>query len=197
MFSKRGFWLCVCTLGALVALDRPFNAQTLGQPENFNATAIVNNNLGAGAGRVLIRITRWSTAEETKRLVTSLKTKGEDKLLDELKGMKSVGTIRTPDTLAYDLRFAHEQPGEDGGRTIVLATDRPIGFWETRNQPRTIQYPFTVVQMQIGRDGNGQGTLSYATRIRVRGDTIELENYATQPVMLTEIRSEQHDKAAR
>ncbi|HKE87983.1 MAG TPA: hypothetical protein VKB50_29710 [Vicinamibacterales bacterium] len=197
MFSKRGLWLCVCTLGAVVVLDRPFDAQTLGQPENFNATAIVNNNLGAGAGRVLIRITRWSTAEETKRLVTSLKTKGEDKLLDELKGMKSVGTIRTPDTLAYDLRFAHEQPGEDGGRTIVLATDRPIGFWETRNQPRTIQYPFTVVQMQIGRDGNGQGTLSYATRIRVRGDTIELENYATQPVMLTEIRSEQHDKAAR
>ena len=197
MFSKRSLWLCVCTLGALVVLDRSFTAQTLGEPANFNATAIVNNNLGAGAGRVLIRITRWSTPDETMRLVASLKTKGEDKLLDELKGMKSVGTIRTPDTLAYDLRFAHEQPGEDGGRTIVLATDRPIGFWETRNQPRTIQYPFTVVQMQIGRDGNGQGTLSYATRIRVRGDTIELENYATQPVMLTEIRSEQHDKAAR
>ncbi|HEY1303546.1 MAG TPA: hypothetical protein VGF24_08365 [Vicinamibacterales bacterium] len=197
MFSKRGLWLCVCTLGALVVLDRSFIAQTLGEPENFNATAIVNNNLGAGAGRVLIRITRWSTPDETMHLVAALKTKGEDKLLDELKGMKSVGTIRTPDTLAYDLRFAHEQPGEDGGRTIVLATDRPIGFWETRNQPRTIQYPFTVVQMQIGRDGTGQGTLSYATRIRARGNTIELENYATQPVMLTEIRSEKRDEAAR
>ena len=197
MFSKQGLWLCVCTLGALVALDRPFGAQTLGQPENFNATAIVNNNLGAGAGRVLIRITRWSTPDETTRLVTTLKTKGEDKLLDELKGMKSVGTIRTPDTLAYDLRYAHEQPGEDGGRKIVLATDRPIGFWETRNQPRTIQYPFTVVQMQIGRDGEGKGTLSYATRITARGNTVELENYSTQPVMLTEIRSENHDKAAR
>ena len=197
MLSKRGLWLCVCTLGALVALDRPFDAQTLGQPENFNATAIVNNNLGAGAGRVLIRITRWSTPDETTRLVTTLKTKGEDKLLDELKGMKSVGTIRTPDTLAYDLRYAHEQPGEDGGRKIVLATDRPIGFWETRNQPRTIQYPFTVVQMQIGRDGEGKGTLSYATRITARGNTVELENYSTQPVMLTEIRSENHDKAAR
>jgi hypothetical protein len=197
MFSKRGLWLCVCTLGALVVLDRPFIAQTLGQPENFNATAIVNNNLGAGAGMVLIRITRWSTDAETQQLVAALKTKGEDKLLDDLKGMKSVGTIRTPDTLAYDLRYAHQQPGEDGGRRIVLATDRPIGFWEQRNQPRTIQYPFTVVQMQIGKDGKGQGTLSYATRITARGKTIELENYATQPVMLTEIRSEKSDKAAR
>ena len=197
MFIKRGLWMCVCALGALIVFDRPFSAQTLGEPENFTATAIVNNNLGSGAGMVLIRITRWSTQAETMRLVDMLKKKGEDKLLDELKGMKSVGSIRTPDTLAYDLRYSHEQPGEDGGRRIVLATDRPIGFWEQRNQPRTIQYPFTVIQMQIGKDGKGQGTLSYATRITVRGNTVELENYATQPVMLTEIRSEKSNKAAR
>src|SRR5262245_51980431 len=197
MFIKRGLWMCACALGAVVAFDRPFTAQTLGEPENFNATAIVNNNLGSGAGRVLIRVTRWSTPDETMRLVNLLKSKGPEKLLDELKGMKSVGSIRTPDTLAYDLRYSHEQPGEDGGRRIVLATDRPIGFWEQRNQPRTIQYPFTVIQMQMGKDGQGQGTLSYATRITVRGNTVELENYATQPVMLTEIRSEKSNTAAR
>jgi hypothetical protein len=43
--------------------------------------------------------------------------------------------------------------------------------------------------MQIGADGQGKGTLSYATKIVARGDVVELENYATQPVMLTEIRS--------
>ena len=31
----------------------------------------------------------------------------------------------------------------------MLATDRPIGFWETVNRPRMVQYPFTVIQMQI------------------------------------------------
>jgi len=69
----------------------------------------------------------------------------------------------------------------------VLATDRPIGFWEARNQPRSFDYPFTVIQMQIDRNGEGTGTLSYATRIRVVKDTIELENFATSPVMLTKI----------
>ena len=78
-----------------------------------------------------------------------------------------------------------------GGRRIVLGTDRPIGFWEASHQPRTIQYPFTVIQMQIGRDGKGSGTLSYATKVIAHDNTIELENYATSPIMLTRI--EQHD----
>jgi hypothetical protein len=104
--------------------------------------------------------------------------------------MRPVGTIRTPDSLAYDLRYAHQRPGADGGRQIVLATDRPIGFWEAVRQPRTIQYPFTVIQMAMGRDGRGKGTLSYATKIVARDNVVELENFATQPIMLTEIRSE-------
>ena len=75
------------------------------------------------------------------------------------------------------------------GRQIVLATDRPIGFWEAVHRPRTIQYPFTVIQMQIGADGKGTGTLSVATKIVAHNNVVELENFATQPVMLTEITS--------
>ena len=40
---------------------------------------------------------------------------------------------------------------------IVIATDRPIGFWEAANQPRTIDYPFTVIQMHLGSCGRRQG----------------------------------------
>ena len=39
--------------------------------------------------------------------------------------------------------------------------------------------------MEIDRNGEGKGTLSYATKIIPQGDTIVLENFATQPVMLT------------
>jgi hypothetical protein len=183
---------CLCLGAVVVVLSRPLSlgAQTNGEKEDFTAVAIVNNNLASGAGTVLIRVTRWSAEAETEQLLTTLKTKGPDKLLDELSGMKSVGTIRTPDSLAYDLRYAHQSPAEDGGRQIVLATDRPIGFWERARQPRTIQYPFTVIQMQIGADGRGKGTLSYETRISAHGKNIVLENYATQPVMLTDIKAE-------
>jgi hypothetical protein len=87
------------------------------------------------------------------------------------------------------LRFAQQTPTEEGGRRIVIATDRPIGFWEASRQPRTIDYPFTVIQMQLGRDGRGQGTLSYATKIVAHDNVIELENFATAPAMLTQIQA--------
>ena len=187
---SRALVLLGCACAALLGLVNPrTSAQTLGEPEDFTAVAIVNNNLASGAGTVLIHISRWSSESERSRLIQTLQKKGSDQLLDELKDMKSVGTIRSPDSLAYDLRYAHQRQGEDGGRQIVLATDRPIGFWEAVHQPRTVQYPFTVIQMQIAQDGRGKGTLSVATKIVARDNVVELENFATQPVMLTEIMS--------
>jgi hypothetical protein len=44
--------------------------------------------------------------------------------------------------------------------------------------------------MEIDRNGEGKGTLSYATKIIPAGDNIVLENFATQPIMLTQIKSE-------
>jgi hypothetical protein len=165
-------------------------AQTLGAKERFTAIAIVNNARVSGADIVQIDVSRWSTSAERATLLNTLKKQGAGKLLDELQDMRSVGTIKTPDSLAYDLRYAHQTPLPDGGRRIVIATDRPIGFWEATRRPRTIDYPFTVIQMEIGKDGTGKGTLSYATKIIPAGDTIVLENFDTQPVMLTEIKAE-------
>jgi len=177
-------------LAAVLSASEPGDySQTMGQKEEFNAVAIVNNEFGAGAGRVIMRVDRWSSEAERGMLIRTLMKDGPNALLDVLQDMKSVGTIRTPDSLGYDLRYAHQEPGEDGGRRIVLATDRPISFWEARNQPRTIDYPFTVIEMQIGRDGEGKGTMSVATKIIARGNTIELENFATAPVMLTKIEA--------
>jgi hypothetical protein len=164
------------------------SGQSNAQPEEFTATAIVNNNLGAGAGRVIVRVERWCSEAESGRLVEALK-KGPDSLLEALRDMKSVGSIRTPDSLGYDLRYAHQDPGDDGGRHVIIATDRPIGFWEAANQPRVSNYPFTVVQMELDKNGEGKGTMSVATKIILRHNTVELENFATSPVMLNDIRA--------
>ena len=175
------------SLGAIVA-GGGVSAQSNAQPEEFTATAIVNNNLRAGAGRVIVRVERWSSEAERDRLTAAL-AKGPDTLLETLRDMKSVGTIRTPDSLGYDLRYAHQQPGQDGGRQVVIATDRPIGFWEAANQPRTINYPFTVIQMELDKSGEGKGTMSVATKIIQRHNTVELENFESAPVMLNDIRA--------
>ena len=73
----------------------------------------------------------------------------------------------------------------------MIATDRPIGFWEATRGTRTLDYPFTVIQMEINADGRGKGTLSYATKVTQEKEGIVLENFASQPVMLNDIKVEE------
>jgi hypothetical protein len=161
--------------------------------ERFVATAVSIAHPGpTGAGMVEIGIERWSTDAEHARLVTAMIEAGPDKLLDTLQRMPRAGYIRTPDSIGYDLRYARKVPLEDGGERVVIMTDRYISFWEAVNRPRTIDYPFTLIEMRIGRDGRGEGKMSLLTKIYYEKDKnqIVLENYASQPVMLTEVRRE-------
>jgi len=184
-------WSMLIGAALVIAVVVPA-AQTLGEKERFTAVAVVSNARASGSGIVQIDITRWSTAAERTSLLAVLKKDGAEKLLNALQDTRPVGIIKTPDSLGYDLHYANQTPLPDGGRRIVIATDRPIGFWEASHRPRTIDYPFTVIQMEIDKDGKGKGTLSYATKIIPAGDTIVLENFGIQPVMLTEIKSEAH-----
>jgi hypothetical protein len=170
---------------ALVALAR---AQTLGSPEHFTAAAI-NMNRGS-AGMIEIQVDRWSTDAQRDRLVKALLTTGADKLLDTLQGMPVMGHFNSPGRLGIDIRFARHSPGEDGGERVVLATDRRIGFLEAANQPRSIDYPFTVIELTLNRDGEGEGRMSIATKVIYdkKKSMITLENFDLQPVLLTQVR---------
>jgi hypothetical protein len=174
----------------LVAIPALVGAQTAGSPERFVANAI-NPNTSA-AGTIEIVVNRWSTDADRDKLLAQVLNSNQDKLLNAVQDMPRVGYIRTPDSIGWDLRFARKTPGEDGGERIVLMTDRRIGFWEARNRPRTIDYPFTFIELRFNKDGAGEGKMSLATR--VIGDKengiITLENYDLQPVMLTNVKRE-------
>lgn len=164
-------------------------AQTLGEPEHFVAN-YVDLNTGR-TGPVEMDVRRWSTAAEREGLVQTLFKQGSDGLLDELRDMRSVGRIYTPGSIGYDLRYAEQRRLPDGGREIILATDRPMSFWEIVNSPRSSQYPFTWVQFQMRADGKGEGKLAVAARIigEEADRLIEVEDFAIHPVRLQNIRS--------
>jgi hypothetical protein len=174
---------------ALFLLDAIPAAQTMGVPEHFTASA-VDMNTGR-TGRIEISVTRWSTPAERETLLAALFKEGSNELLEKLRDMRSVGRIYSSETIGYDLRFAEQQPLPEGGRKIVLATDRPMSFREIFNQTRSADYPFTWVQLNMRPDGTGQGEL--AVRAKVFGDRpnrpIEVETFEIQPIKLQQVTS--------
>jgi len=162
--------------------------------ERYVAMAV---NLGGspgptGAGTVEIAIERWSTDAERDQLIATLVQKGPEKLLDTLRKMPRAGYIRTPNSIGYDLHYARKMPMDEGGDQIVLATDRYIGFWEAANRPRTFDYPFALIETRVGRDGVGEGKMSLFTKVTYdkKKNQIVLEDYGSQPVLLTQLRRE-------
>jgi hypothetical protein len=145
------------------------------------------------AGALEIAIERWSTDEERDRLRAILIESGADALLSALQKVKPrAGYIRTSSSLGWDIHYAREEPVGDGGRRVIIATDRPMSFWELRNQPRSVQYDFTLAEIRLNKDGKGEGKLARAAKISWDPGTrtIEIENYAIEPVRLTEVRVE-------
>jgi hypothetical protein len=182
------------TLGVAVALcagtSPRGSAQTQGSPERYTAMAVNMDNGRSSAVDIVVE--RWSTEAERQRLLTTLVEKGPEKLLDVLQDLPRVGYFRTPESVGWDVHYSQKTPLEDGAERVVLGTDRRINFWEAANRPRSIDYPFTIVELRLNKDGEGEGKMSIATRITVENDhrTIVLENYGTQPVLLQSVKRE-------
>jgi len=191
--------IAACTAAVAMIFAQPAVPQTNGEKLEITAWAVNMSNIGTGAtGRVDFTVDSWSTPEERDRLITTMLEKGQDALLEELRKLPSRGRMRFPDwqgpdplnaRLGWDLHYTAKDPLPEGGQRIVLLTDRYIELWEATNRPRTIDYPFTLVEMRVDRNGEGEGKLSIATKISFdkKKNVIELENYASEPIRLKQV----------
>lgn len=185
----RRLALAAAALG-LLAMPASTLAQSNLDPEEFTAFAINMGIRTSGTtASVIMTVNRWSAEAEKNELFGVLKKDGPEAFLRALQDAKRVGSLRTPSTVGYELRLAFQEPGKDGGRRVLLITDRPVGFGEATNRGVSLEYPFTVIDMQLKPDGTGEGTMSIAARIIPAGKTVLVENYDTQPVRLNRIES--------
>lgn len=187
--------LTLIALALVAATPRLLEAQHNEHSGRFEFTAIATS-IGlpgnpTGQAPIDIVVNRWSTDAERAELLKALKDGGQQKLLDKLQDMKPVGSFRINNQgLAYDLFYSHERPNPEGGRDIVLGTDRPVSAWEAYAQPRSIDYPFTVIQMHVDNEGRGQGTVVLAAKVTASDDGryITVENLAAGPIKLNDIQ---------
>ena len=94
---------------------------------SFDAQAInMDAPSGQVAGPVQIQISRWSTDAEAGQLRTVLLEQGEKQLLDLVSKMPPVGSIRTPDTVGYRLRYARQTKIGTSTRVVIEGIDNDV-----------------------------------------------------------------------
>lgn len=184
-----------------VMAQQPYveGAPTEKDPLRFSAFAV--NMQGGRAGTVDIAIERWSTDAERETLVEFVKTAkvgepGQSKLLEALQDIKPrCGFIRTPNSMGWDIKYARENKLADGTRQIVIVTDKPVSFLAAASQGRTMDYPFSLVEMRFPPGTNkGEGKLLAQTSIAVQNGKLELEIYGQEPTRLTTITEQKRKK---
>lgn len=190
----------IALIAGLLVASAPVATQTHGEKLRITAFAVNMSNIGTGGtATVEFDVDRWSTESERTKLISVMQEKGADALLQTLRELPSHGRMRFPAwqgrdplnaRLGWDIRYASQRSDAEGNRRIVLALDRYLSFWEIANRPRTIDYPFTFVEIRVNKDGEGEGKLSIATKVDFNKSTnlIELETYASEPVRLQQVK---------
>jgi hypothetical protein len=147
-----------------------------------------------------IAIERWSTDAERQSLVsqlagTTLKTGGQDKLLRALQNIKPrAGFMRTPNSIGWEIQYARDNVQGDGTRQIVIATDKPVSFAAAATGAESTDYPFTLIEMRMGKDNKGEGRMLARSAITTKNGRLELENYGNEPIKLSAITQEEDKK---
>lgn len=179
----------VAVASALAVAPRPSAQSRPALPEAFTATAINMSAIGSTVLTPLdITLTRWTSAAEQERFISILRGRGGDALAEALRKAPSIGSIRTPTSLAYDFHYAVQERTRDNERRIILVTDRPIEFAEMIDRPLSLEYPFSAIELLLDDSGRGKGSLWIAAKLTLLDDLLIVENYADRPVTLNDVR---------
>ena len=186
--------LRLLTAGALAALTATagdaIRAQARHTPEQFTALAATTGRPGdAQSGLIEMTVMDWFTDDDLERLIATLIDEGSGALLDEVREIRTVGYVRMPDGMQYDLLFARDLLDEHGGRRVILLTDF-VSLSQAADEPDSFDQGFALIDLRLDPKGGGVGAMSLAIRIaehKERG-LITHELYAVQTVPLTGVR---------
>lgn len=181
--SMRAFVICL----ALLAIA-PASVPQSPLPETFalRARATGNNR----PVRVEITIERWTDRVVHGQLLEVVAANGGPGFKAALQQLPPVAEMRVDAYRSYPLQFAYELLDDDGSRRILLATHTPIGFQGGEGYFRASAGAFTLVELRVDADGEGDGTGEVTEQVRFDegAGTLGLSGTRTGSVRLSSVR---------
>lgn len=169
--------MAVTALAVALLLFTPAFGQEKPRPEHYYAVwSVVGGSAGGTTVPIDIRINRYNTETDIQKLAELLKEKGADALRRALED-EDVGQLSPTGRLGVPIAVARKLV--KGNKTIIrVVTARNLSFLELRYSGRSTDYPFTILQLVLDKDGKGTGTAIGAAKIRFdkKKNTYEIES---------------------
>jgi hypothetical protein len=146
---------------------------------------------GATAGKsfgVNVYITGWTTDQQVKDYISTLKENGPDGLVKAMEKTDDVGRLSPTGFVGSGFRFARYRSTANGGLHIVMVTNRPMSFGEVYRGNRSTDYQFGIVVLDVDKDGKGTGKLAPVCKIKFnKKNELEIENFGQKPFRLANV----------
>lgn len=179
--------MAALVLTALSAASASAQSSRTGRDVYRGNITYIGGPRGAVTDFFTLTINRATPQAEVTRLLDMLKSDGQDRFWDAVSKEKC-GTIQIGNNLSRDLNAVWVTQTENG-RKISAIAERWMGFGELRRGARSVDYPFTYIELYVEEDGGVEGELFPAARVRSKGqNTIEVENFGIYPARLVNIK---------
>lgn len=134
------------------------------KPDQFSGVWLNMSAGPRGSIPIDIRINRYTTDEEMQKFAAILVEGGGEQLRRALE-KEDVGQLSPSRRVGTPIAVARKLV--NGNKTIIrIATARNLPFLELRYSGRSVDYPFTIVELQLDENGKGAGTGIGAAKVR-------------------------------
>ncbi len=152
-------------------------AQNNSASEHYSAVwQVVGGGAGGSTVSIDIRINRYNNDQDVKNFADLLVESGADKLRQALE-KEDVGQLSATGHVGVPIAIARKLG--NGNKTIVrVLTARNLSFVELRYSGRSVDYPYTFLELNLDENGSGTGTAIGAAKIRFnkKNNVYEIES---------------------
>ena len=188
---RWGFAIAMVVAGVIAA-----SVVAVAQTENVERFTATTVNIQPEGEALRIDVLRWLSEADRGEVLSHLRDAEGPEDADPAEDSPTVGYIwPSSGGLGYALIYTHRAAAQDGGEHITIVTQRPLGLpgrepWQATGGARSMTAgDFTVVELRLHSDGNGEGKMSLATEVTFDENThtVSLENYDAAPVLLEDV----------
>jgi len=188
---KRMAWsllllMCGSLLSVSVAAQEKLTGNNEeGYPKEVYTGTIINTNGRMTSIGFTMTLTARTNDEEAGKYLNVLAREGQDDFLKAVH-KNNLGFIAATGQTRRDLLVVREAM-VDGKRRIIAAFERWQNFWEVRSGNRSLDYPFSIIEIYLDERGRGSGTFIGLAQVKIETDKkteqlrLELENFGSFP----------------